>query len=192
MAVVAALLLLAVISMFRSGRPPSSVREDLMTIHQDLVRQAEQLAGTLESGSSVVVLELGYTMEAHGDRVYSRVFDALTANGLNIQHVESLTVDESRGWDPVAAGFPYGEFIRVAKAFPEVNAVIALCGSPYGVEQYRSMSDVTLPKLLVAGGIGGGSAEFLCQQGWLYAATVPRTVVENGDRFIQYELLDCR
>ena len=192
MAAVALLLTLSFISLFRSGRPPEMVREDLNTIHLDMVRQAEQLAGTLETGSQVVVVELDYAMEAHGNRVYERVFDALKAKGLDIQHIEHLIVDTEKGWDPYQPGFPYAEFIRVAESFPDVDAVIAMCGPPYSCEQYRSMNFSTKPKLLVAGGVTGGSAASLFEQGWLHAATVPRTVTKNGELVLTYELLTDR
>lgn len=192
---IAALVLLlsfALFSFFRSGGIPSFVKDDLNTIHKNMVRQAEQLAGTLESSSRVVVLEVDYAMEAHGDRVYERVFDALKAKGLDIQHVERLIVDAESGWDPNQSGFPYSEFVRVVGAIPDVDAVIALCGPPYGLEQFRSIHPSTKPKLLVAGGIGGGVAESLCKQGWLHAATVPRTVTENGELVLKFELVTGR
>ena len=192
MATLVLLLLLAVIGLFRSGSTPTFVKEDLKTIHQDMVRQAEQLAGTLDSGSRVVVLELDYAIKAHGKRVYDLVFGALKARGLDIRHVEALTVDTARGWDPYAPGFPYAEFVRVVEAYPEVDAVIALCGPPYGLERLALSSVSTRPKLLVAGGVSGASAASLCKRGWLHAATVPRTVTENGALVQKYELLTSR
>jgi hypothetical protein len=191
-AIGAILLLVAVISLTRSCRPPATVRKDLKTIQQDMVRQAEQLAGTLESGSRVVVLELDYAIEAHGDRVYDQVIDALKARGLDVQHVKALTVDAENGWKPDTPGFPYPEFVRVAEAFPDTDAVIALCGVPYDIEEIHANRNSGRPKLLVAGGVNGGPAESLCDRGWLYAATVPRTVMENGERVLKYELLTCR
>lgn len=185
------LLVFAVITMFRSGRAPAFVRDDLKTVHQDMVRQAEQLAGTLGPGSQVVVLELDATIKAHGDRVYDRVFDTLKKSGLDIVHVEPLTFEAERGWDVNQSGFPYAEFVRVAEAYPEADAVIALCGPPYGLEQVRS-STSNKPKLLVAGGIGGGLAESLYKQGWLHAATIPRFVMENGELALKFELVTGR
>lgn len=186
-----ALLLIAAIVLFRSGRTPAIIKEDLKAIHRDMVRQVEQLAGTLESGARVVVLELDFAREAHGDRVYDQVLRALKAKGLNVQRMETLTVDAAQGWDASLPGFPYAEFLRVAKTYPDAEAVIALCGPPYGLDRIPAGSN-TLPKLLVAGGVSGGSAESLCKQGRLHAATVPRTVMENGTLVLRYELLTCR
>jgi len=186
------LMALAVVSFLRSGRIPSNVKDDLKTIQLDKVRQAEQLADTLASSSRVVVIEMDYAMKAHGDRVYNRVLDALKAKGLDVQHVIPLTIDTANGWDTDAPGFPYAEYILIADKFPETDAVIALCGPPYGVEQFLTINISSLPKLLVAGGVSGGSALSLCDQGWLHAATVPRAVMENGERVLKYELLTCR
>ena len=194
-AMMAALLLLvafAVISLLRAGGTPARVKEDLKTIHKDMVRQAELLAGTLETGSRVVVLEMDYALQAHGDRVYEKVFEALKAGGLDIRRVEHLTADKERGWDTNQPGFPYAEFIRIVEAFPEIDAVIALCGPPYGVERFGSSSAATRPKLLVAGGISGGIAGSQFKQGWLHAATVPRNVMENGKWVLKYDLLTGR
>lgn len=187
-----ALLLIAAIVLFRSGRTPAIIKEDLKAIHRDMVRQVEQLASTLESGARVVVLELDFAREAHGDRVYDQVLRALKTKGLNVQRMETLTVDAAQGWDASLPGFPYAEFLRVAKAYPDAEAVIALCGPPYGLERIPLSSASPLPKLLVAGGVSGGAAESLCKQGWLHAATVPRTVTENGALVLRYELLTCR
>jgi hypothetical protein len=188
----AALMLIAALALFRSRTTPATIKDDLKTIQRDLVRQAEQLAGTLEPGSRVVVLELDFAREAHGERVYDQVVRALKTKSLNVQRVETLTIIAAHGWDTSLPGFPYAEFLRVAKAYPDAEAIIALCGPPYGLDRIPLSNSPSLPKLLVAGGVSGAAAESLCKQGRLHAATVPRTVTEHGALVLRYELLTCR
>jgi hypothetical protein len=113
----------------------------------------------------------------------------LEKGGLSIQHIEGLVRDESKGWNPFLAGFPYFEFVRVVEAYPDVDAVIALCGPPYDTRQNPASDASEFPKLLVAGGPEGGAAESLVEEGRLYAATVPRRVEKDGKPTIIYELL---
>lgn len=193
--VVAALvvvLVLILVSLNGSNDLPGFVKDDLKSIQKDMIWQAEQLAGVLEEGSGVVVLDLDYVMQAHGNRVYSRVFDALTDGGVSILHVEGLTPDEGQGWIPFQPGFPYFEFLRVAEEYPDADAVIALCGAPYFSGNSQWPDEAELPKLLVAEGVQAGSAEMLYDEGLLYAATVPRTVKKNDKLTLSYELLSDR
>lgn len=170
----------AVISLFLPDQSSRAIQELYSTFYRNQVMQAEQLADALEDGAAVVVLDY------ERDRgKYKPVIHALKAGGVLIQHVETLVMSDEAGWDSGLAGFPYSEFVRVAEEYPGVDAVIALCGPPYAVTGDPSQ----LPKLLATDGSSGGAGKRLFDQGWLYAATVPRTVERDGQAVVTYELL---
>ena len=59
------------------------------------------------------------------------MIENLKAEELAVRHIEQLVMDTSQGWSDVTPGFPYEEFLRVAREHPRVDAVLSLSGTPY-------------------------------------------------------------
>lgn len=172
-----------------SDRTPRVVKEAGKVLFDDLSGQAVQLAAVLDPGARVVVMELTGSIKGHGKKRYDQVLDALEGAGVNVVALEPLVRDESRGWDEFMPGFPYGEFVRVAAAHPDTDAILSLCGTPYGTGNGEWPDANDLPKLLVAGKGQGTVDPGMVKLGWVDAATVPRAVMKGDTQVLEYDLI---
>ena len=186
---VVAIVLLA-FKFLAADKPPEFVQRGLSIFMERQIEQAELLSSALTGGSQIVVLDLDRVRLGFDKRSNKKVIETLQQHGSSLLHFEVLTADESRGWDRSKPGFPYAEYLRVAEAYPEADAIISLCGLPY----FGNTSDLPdladLPKLLTTSGLTNDeNAEALFHQGWLYAVTVAREEKSGDDISWVYELL---
>lgn len=175
------LILISLVSLFRPDSPPKFVEQSVSKLFTDMALQAEQIANFLEDGSRVVLMERDLTLKAHRESDYQRIFRALEDGGVSIQHVERLIVDERQGWDPFAPGFPYSEFVRVAGEYPDVDAVISLCGTPYGLVASDRPSSSARPPLLIMNKGWSGLPKWLLDEGWVAGGVVYSEGWSAGD-----------
>ena len=183
-------LVLAGINLFRADAPPERVRQDLSRFLNDLRSQAELLGRVLKDGSRIVVMDLDREFLGFNPKAYQRVLAGLEERGVVIEHMEKLRRDEAQGWDLEKSGFPYAEYLKVAERFPDVEAVIALCGLPYFTSDSPSEPSLALPKLLAtAGQMEQKHAEALFYEGWIHATTISLTKIEDGATVVNYEVL---
>ena len=175
MSVAAVVLLVAVINLLRPEKLPKGVEQQFSALYKAWVTQAQQLGDVLEDGSRVVVMDFDRELLGFDRGEYKRALNALKDTGISIEHLEKIYRASSGDWDLNQSGFPYSEFVRIAEKYPDVDGVIAFCGVPYFPPHFNAPDPSDLPKLLVAAGpVEGPETILRYDEGWVYAASVPR------------------
>jgi len=132
-------------------RPPET---DVIRAYYDEVADEVRVVATyLEKGARVVVLTFDAEARSVNNEPLRRMVAALKEEGLSIRHKERLVMDLAKGWSDTTPGFPYKEFLRVARDHREVDAVISLCGAPYFTAAGDRPDPTTLPPLLIPRGV---------------------------------------
>lgn len=111
--------------------------------------QASEAARFLNRGASVVVLAFETEAKSPVNRSLRSMIETLKADGLSVRHVEYLRFDPQRGWSMTTPGFPYEEFLRVAREYPGIDAMISFCGAPYLRPTTERPDPGSLPLLLI-------------------------------------------
>ena len=177
-------------NLFRADKPPEFVQKGLSKFMGYQEEQVALLADVLPEGSKVVVFDLDRVALGYEKKEIKRVTKAIEQAGVNIVHSESVMKDDTRGWNFERGGFPYLEFLRMAETYPDIDAVISLCGLPYFDGVTHSVDPMKLPKLLTTSGIAEDEkAEALFHEGWLHAVTVTREEPVGDRTEWVYELL---
>jgi len=137
--------------------------------------QAAQAAEYLQQRSPVVVLAFESEAKSQVNQPLQSMIQTLKTRGLSIRQVEYLRFDAQSGWKEGHPGFPYEEFLRVAKKYPGVTAVISLCGAPYLQETTERPDPRSLPLLMIPRSVEmTRSLSRLIQEGRVAMAVVDR------------------
>lgn len=177
-----ALLLIAGSRLVRQGNRAPHVQA-AVSYYNDMVLQAELATADLPDGAEVVILGYDKEMKLASEKNFRRVYRSLESKGLSVLHVESLVYDEETGWIGTRYGFPYHEFLRVVREHPDADAVLSLCGIPYGFEDAVPGEAGGRPPLLIAR-IGDGKERDFdrpLQQGWIQAVVLRQESAVSGD-----------
>jgi hypothetical protein len=183
-AIAVALLVVALslTGLFRD-KTPSEIQVVLDAFYEDLIWQAEAVTAGLDDGAKVVVLVYDGEIDLGGGPRFKHVYRALEKTGLHIQKVDQLVYNETVGWKQLLYGFPYEEFLRVAREHPDVDGVISLCGVPYFSKGTERPDPSSLPPLCVTRVERWSRAlQDLVDEGRVATAAVPReTSLKDGD-----------
>jgi len=129
-------------------RPPET--DVIRAYYDEVADQARTASMYLEKNAKVVVLTFDAEARSANNEPLRRMIGGLKEAGLSVGHVERLVMDTNQGWSDVIPGFPYHEFLRVARDHPDVDAIISLSGAPYLSPDTERPDPATLPPLLIA------------------------------------------
>ncbi len=145
----------------------------------DMARiEAEETVNSLGENKRVVVIAYATTADHKVLRARNRTFiEALDKGGAKVIATEELGANEGPQISEVAmVGVPITEFLRVADAYPNADAIVSLVGVPYA--DLNEMDEVaeSLPPLIVAGGANdmGMPVGPLLDAGILQMAIIPK------------------
>ncbi len=174
-AVVAVLLLIAGVKLFRH-HTQSLYTEEIAAYYQDMAIQLETVTEGLPPGANLVVLELELDLRIGDKGQFRKVLGNLKKKGFSVLHVEPLIYSREAGWDGSKQGFPYSEYRRVVEEFGTADAVVSLCGLPYGFSKTDPKPGADLPLLLAINTHVEDRAviERLVKKGWIQAALAAR------------------
>ena len=137
--------------------------------------QAAQAADFLQERAPVVVLAFESEAESAVNQPLQSMIQTLKSRGLSVRKVEYLRFDAQSGWKEGHPGFPYDEFLRVAKKHSGLTAVISLCGAPYMGESTERPDPQSLPLLVIPRSVEmTRSLSQLIQEGRVAMAVVER------------------
>jgi len=172
-AITAAVILFAGIRLLKNSTQTPH-REAIDQYYQELALQLRMAAEDLPRGTDVVVLGYAQELEAGDEKQFRQVLRSLKKEGVSVLHAEPLVYDEEAGWSGSKMGFPYSEFLRVVRENPDADAVLSICGLPYGVNDAEPGNRADLPPLLIARieGEGRTAIDRLLNEGWIQAAVV--------------------
>jgi hypothetical protein len=182
-ATIAALVILITLAGMRIYRaafqpPPGKVVSAYYDSVSDQVRQA---AKHVKKGANVVVLVFDAEMRSQNNEPLKRMIKTLKEENLNIQHVERLVMDVSKGWSDTIPGFPYDEYLRVAREYPQADAILSLCSAPYSLPPMDKTDVSSLPPLLLARAVPRSEGlSHLIDHGWVAMAVVLKE--QEGER----------
>jgi hypothetical protein len=138
--------------------------------------QIRHAAAHVKKGASVVVLVFDAEMRSQNNEPLKRMIKTLKEENLSIQHVERLVMDTRSGWSDAIPGFPYQEYLRVAREHPNADAILSLCSAPYPIPASEKNDVSSLPPLLLmrAAPWSPGLAR-LVEGGWVAMAVVTKS-----------------
>ena len=145
--------------------------------------QVRQAAAYVKKDATVVVLVFDAEMRSENNEPLKRMIKALKEENLSIQHVERLVMDTSSGWSDTMPGFPYEEYVRVAREHPKADAILSLCSAPYPAPDADKTEVSSLPPLLLmrAAPWSQGLSR-LVEDGWVAMAVVTKDSVMEDER----------
>jgi hypothetical protein len=148
----------------------------------DMARiEAEETANFLGDGKQVVVFAFATTADHKVLRKRNRTFiEALDKSGAEVIATEELGAIDAPQMPEMAMmgvmGVPMAEFLRIADAYPDADAIVSLVGVPYvDLNKLDEIPD-SFPTLIVASGVSdmGMPAGPLLNAGILHMAIIPR------------------
>lgn len=171
-AILVALLGLVVLRMYHAAVKPVPGKA-VAAYYDSASDQVRQAAAYVKTGGTVVVLVFDAEMRSQNNEPLKRMIKALKEENLSIQHVERLIMDTSRGWSDTMPGFPYEEYLRVAREYPKADAVLSLCSTPYPVPAPEKTDVSSLPPLLLMRAVPWSQGlSRLVEGGWVAMAVV--------------------
>lgn len=181
-----AIFVLAGFNLYRYFFEPPAP-EAYIHYYQETAEQVRLVAADLPKDARITLMVMDGEYSSVNKTHMKKMVRALKRDGLNIQHVERLTVDPGEHWPMTSLGFPYNEFLSVAKAHPDTDAVISLCGPPVGIDPKTAPHPEDLSSLLLVVRVDDGLSNRLAIQlknGFVQAAVVPRAYdPETAARF---------
>ncbi len=157
--------------------------------------EAEETANSLGDNKRVVVIAYATTADHKVLRARNRTFiEALDKSGAEVIATEELGAKDGPQISEVAmVGVPMTEFLRVADAYPNADAIVSLVGVPYAdLNEIDELPD-SFPALIVAGGVNdmGMPVSPLFDAGILHMVIIPRYAAYEGtDESTARELFD--
>ena len=174
-AILVALLVLAAIRMYHATVQPTPGKA-VAAYYDSVSDQVRYAASHVKRGASVVVLVFDAEMRSPNNEPLKRMIKALKEENLSIQHVERLIMDTSRGWSDTMPGFPYEEYLRVAREYPKADAILALCSVPYSVPASEKTDVSSLPPLMLMRAVPWSQElSRLVEGGWVAMAVVTKS-----------------
>ena len=164
-----AVIVLAVASLFRDSTPPSIQYQ--IDLHYELMALGIfRVCETLPPDASVALLANQREVKK---REFKGMVHRLKKLGLKVRHIEGISGadDEELEYE---MGFHYEDFLRVAAAHPDLNAIVSLCGTPFWPEEATGPDPAALPDLLVTGDFERSRRTVqILEKEWVACALVP-------------------
>jgi hypothetical protein len=163
-------LILTVVRLF-SGTAGRERRSEISGYYQDLSLQAGMVCEDLPTDAGVILLGHAFEMEVAGNRMMKPILRRLRKEGISVVHIEALPAEDAPEFSLEMGGFPYSEFIRLSKAYPDADAILSLCGPPVNVVHPKPG---TLPALLITRVTPerADDVKKLLEQEWIQAAVL--------------------
>ncbi len=141
-----AVIVLAVVSMFRDTTPPY-IQYQFDLHYEVMALGVVRVCEALPPDASVALLANQSELKK---REFKGMLRQLKKKGLKVQHIEGIanTQDEEQEYE---MGFHYEDVLRVAEAHPGLNAIVSLCGTPFWPKKDTRPDPASLPDLLVTG-----------------------------------------
>lgn len=111
--------------------------------------QVRHASAYVKKGANVVVLVFDAEMRSENNEPLKRMIKTLKEENLSILHVERLVMDMNKGWSDIIPGFPYDEYLRVAREYTKADAILSLCSAPYPLPLTDGPDVSSLPPLLL-------------------------------------------
>lgn len=173
-AILVALLGLAAIRMYHAAVQPTPGKA-VAAYYDSVSDQVRFAARHVKRGASVVVLVFDAEMRSQNNEPLKRMIKALKEEQISIQHVERLVMDTSRGWSYTIPGFPYEEYVRVAREYPKADAILSLCSVPYSVPASEKTDVSSLPPLMLMRAVPWSQElSRIVEGGWVAMAVVTK------------------
>jgi hypothetical protein len=169
-------IILIAISLFQWVRPRRSpaAKQAAKLYYENAAEQIRLAASHLDPDADVVLMIYDGEYQSMNKPHLKALFSVLKKE-FNMTHVERLVYDETRGWTMAPSGFPYGEFLEVARAHPGAGAIISMCGAPYFSKGTQRADPASLPPLLVTRVDGlSKPLQALLEEGIVAVAVVPQ------------------
>jgi hypothetical protein len=173
-AILVTLIGLAAIRMYHAVVQPTPDKA-VAAYYDSVSDQVRHAAAYVKKGATVVVLVFDAEMRSQNNEPLKRMIKTLKEEKLSIQHVERLVMDTSSGWSDTIPGFPYEEYVRVARKYPNADAILSLCSAPYPVPATEKTDVASLPPLLLMRAVPRSQElSRLVEGGWVAMAVVTR------------------
>ena len=162
-----AVIVLAVASLFRDSTPPSIQYQ--IDLHYELMALGiVRVCEALPPDASVALLANQREVKK---REFKDMVHRLKKLGLKVRHIEGIS-DAVNAEDET--GFHYEDFLRVAAAHPDLNAIVSLCGTPFWPKEATRPDPAALPDLLVTGDFERSRRTVqMLEKEWVACALVP-------------------